>query len=84
MPLKKKIFEQIDKLPKIEAKKQTEFYEFHLSKSNVKLSKKTIEEYVNEKENITHLNSFKARSVSKRILDEPTFKPQTERKRITE
>lgn len=71
-PLNKKIFEQIGKLPEVDKKATTHFDEFRLSQSNVKLSKKTIEEYRLNKENSYH---FKARSLDKRLLEQPTFTP---------
>lgn len=49
----------------MEKKGKTTFDEFCLSKSNTKLAKKTLEEYLVNKENKGC--NFKARSVSKKI-----------------
>lgn len=40
-------------IPKIERKEAVTFEEFNLSKSNTKLAKKTLVEYLNNKENTT-------------------------------
>jgi hypothetical protein len=75
-PLNKKIFETTSKLPDISKKQSTTFDEFILSKSNAKLAKKTLVEYVTNKEN-THQNTlFRARSVYKMVAT-----PKTEYKK---
>ncbi len=85
-PFNKKVFDRIESLPTVEKKKETKFTEFSLSKSNCKLGKKTFTEYVTNKENAcVATNSFRAKSLDKKMLDEPDFKPcHTERKRATE
>lgn len=49
-PFNKKIFEN-PFVPKIEKKEVVSFEEFKLSKSNTKLAKKSLEEYLYNKEN---------------------------------
>jgi 5-methylcytosine-specific restriction endonuclease McrBC regulatory subunit McrC len=71
MPFNKKVFEN-PFMPKIEKKPVVTFEEFNLSKSNTKLAKKTLVEYLNDKEN-TSQNIFRARSLDKKILE--TGKP---------
>lgn len=67
-PLNKKIFENVPKLPSIEKKQQTTFEEFSLSRSNAKLAKKSLVEYMRNKENSNSNILFRARSVDKKIL----------------
>lgn len=39
----------MDRLPEVERKERTSFTEFKLSKSNTRLAKKTIDEYMTKK-----------------------------------
>lgn len=52
IPFDKHKFEKKARLPSILKRTSTEFTEFQLSKSNMKLGKKTMEEYVYNKENV--------------------------------
>lgn len=79
-PFDKKKFEKQTRLPSILKKTATEFTEFRLSKSNMKLGKKTFEEYVHNKENVE--TAFRARSLDRRIFEENAAKKfQTETKK---
>lgn len=80
--MNKKILEQPCQLPSIPKRETTQFDEFQLSKSNKKLAKRTIEEYLTNKENHS---SFKARSLDRKILEEATFRVHLSdgKKRVT-
>jgi len=58
-------------VPYVEKKETTSFDEFRLSQSNTKLGKRTLEEYLFNKEN-SNSNVFRARS-----LDKNLFLPKT-------
>ena len=66
-PFNRKIFEKsAGKLPSVERKAPTQFTEFSLSHSNIKLGKRTLNEYL-YKENSTN---FKALPLDKKIFDQ--------------
>ncbi len=70
----------MDHLPQIEKRGRTSFTEFTLSKSNSKLAKKTLEDYLYNKEN-SNMNVFRARSVSKKLYTNDAKTPKVELKR---
>lgn len=85
-PFNKKVFEN-PFIPKIEKKTQISFEEFNLSKSNTKLAKRTLDEYMNDKEN-TSMNIFRAKSVDRKLFeskhDGKSPKTEVKPRRLTE
>lgn len=79
-PFNRRIFETACKLPLVDKRNTTGFDEFHLSKSNAKLAKKTFIEYITNKENACSNQLFRARSFDRKKLEEMVL-PKTEMKR---
>lgn len=80
-PFNRKIFEKsAGKLPSVERKETTSFNEFSLSNSNAHLGKRTLGEYLLNKENST---TFKALPLDKKIL-EHAITPRKEKPQVTE
>ena len=79
-PFNKKIFEHTSSLPQIDKKTATNFEEFVLSKSNTMLAKKTLDEYLQNKEN-NSANLFRARSFSRKLLEPSSKTPRLEFKK---
>ena len=81
-PFNRKIFEKSSgKLPSVDKRAPTQFTEFSLSNSNIKLGKRTLEEYLN-KENT---GQFKAMPLDKKIFDQASLMtPKKEKPQVTE
>ena len=81
--MNKKILEHPTFVPHVEKREATAFDEFRLSQSNTKLGKRTLEEYLLNKENASQ-NVFRARSLDKNLFLQKTPRTDVKQKRITE
>ena len=72
-PLNKKIFEHPKKTVKIEKKQTTTFKDFNLSKGQNAISKKTLDEYIQNKENEGIFIPHKSVTFDKKMFDQDLF-----------